>query len=561
MLGYLVLLKAKQLQVVTNGGQEIVQPLLNAFQDKDTEIANRASECAISFTNQEAIDYVCHLVIEQDHQVARQIAIKAQYAPREPNQRALFYFLSEQWDKYESLDYEYSLLQKVYELGDEKLRKRIADKARQAGRIEWIQIVAGGRKGQRLGEMTDAEWETTLNVLSSSQQWKEMWNLAQKATPIWSKQLLHKLKQVPWLPKLEQERMEFGRLKQLTEKCSENIPELGKLTSCQVTLTGGGNAGISFSPDGKILASYGGNMIQNPNYDGRVIKLWQMPPCQSLTTLGDHTHWVCGIIFSPDGKILASCSDDSTIKLWQMPDGQLLTTLTGHSDSVMKITFSPDSKLLASCSWDKTIRLWRIPHGETLATFPGPSNFGLITFSPDSKLLVRNGGGGKKTIELWQMPNGQLLATLIGHSDSVNGIIFSPDGKLLASCGSDGIIKLWQMPNGQLLATLIGHTPTAVNAITFSRDGKLLASCGSDGIIKVWSSDLPRLMHQPIGKLNQQDRKFIKSGLKDKKGSEEERYWLEFIQILMDLHQRFDVEVEDAPQLISTGEFDIEIEG
>ena len=58
------------------------------------------------------------------------------------------------------------MLQKVYELADEKLRKKIADKARQAGRVAWVQIVAGGRKGQRLGEMSNSEWETTLNVLS-----------------------------------------------------------------------------------------------------------------------------------------------------------------------------------------------------------------------------------------------------------------------------------------------------------------------------------------------------------------------------------------------------------
>ncbi len=47
----------------------------------------------------------------------------------------------------------------------------------------------------------------------------------------------------------------------------------------------------------------------------------------------------------------------------------------------------------------------------------------------------------------------------------------------------------------------------------------------------------------------------------DNKITEEERHWLEFMQALMDWHRRFDVEVEDAPQLVSTGEFDIEIEG
>jgi hypothetical protein len=413
-------LKIKQLQVVTRGSEEIVEPLLNAFRDHDSEIANRASEYVISLTNSEAIDYICHLAIKQGHQLAHQIAIKAQYAPREPNQRALFYFLTEQWDQYESLDYEHSLLQKVYELGGEKLRKQIADKARQAGRIEWVGVVAGGRKGQRLGAMSDTEWETTLNVLDSGKQWEEMWRLAQKAPAIWSKQLLQKLKQVAWLPQAEQERVGFERLKQLADNCLNKMPSMrsmGKLTHCQAILTG----------------------------HDRILK----------------------IIFSPDGKILASCSSDNTsnkIKLWQIPSGQPLITICAYR------------------SLDELINL----------------------------------------------------------------------GKLLTNF--DELNKLPQIPNGQPLDILTGYTG-AVYQISFSPDGKILA-CSSDKTIKLWSSAI----RIPVKQLCQQNRGLIKKTSQDREITKEERQWLKFIQALMDWYQRFDVEVENTPQLISTGEFDVEIE-
>jgi hypothetical protein len=97
--------------------------------------------------------------------------------------------------------------------------------------------------------------------------------------------------------------------------------------------------------------------------------------------------------------------------------------------------------------------------------------------------------------------------------------------------------------------------------LTFSPDGKLFASYSCDKTIRLWSSNLPRLIHLPIKKLNQQDRVFIEQALQNNKATEEERNWLEFMQALMNWHGRFDVEVEDAPQLVSTGEFDIEIEG
>jgi parallel beta-helix repeat protein len=79
-----------------------------------------------------------------------------------------------------------------------------------------------------------------------------------------------------------------------------------------------------------------------------------------ITTLSGHTGGVWSVAFSPDGRLLASGSDDNTIRLWDVATGSLVRTLTGHTDWVRSVAFSPDGRLLASGSDDNTIRLWDI---------------------------------------------------------------------------------------------------------------------------------------------------------------------------------------------------------
>ncbi|BAU65778.1 hypothetical protein STA3757_31690 [Stanieria sp. NIES-3757] len=178
-------------------------------------------------------DALCCLAIEQNHQLALEIALASQYAPREPSQRALFYFLTEQWDKYESLDFEHTYLQAAFEHGNEQLRQRITEQIRKAGRAELLKVLAGGNQKKRLGAMTDAEWETTLAVLNNDKQWEEMWRLAQQAPAIWSKKLLQQLTKIKWLPQEEQGQVEFEKLAQFAQKCLKKIPPIGGLVCCK----------------------------------------------------------------------------------------------------------------------------------------------------------------------------------------------------------------------------------------------------------------------------------------------------------------------------------------
>jgi tetratricopeptide (TPR) repeat protein len=138
-------------------------------------------------------------------------------------------------------------------------------------------------------------------------------------------------------------------LSQYQQKALPLIQE--KIRTLPVTLRGLGWEvfSVSFSPDGKFLAS---------GSDDRTVKVWKVGSWQEVATLRGHEDSVWSVTFSPDGKFLASGSRDTTVKVWKVGSWREVATLSGHEGFVRSVTFSPDGKFLASGSRDTTVKVW-----------------------------------------------------------------------------------------------------------------------------------------------------------------------------------------------------------
>jgi WD40 repeat protein len=233
---------------------------------------------------------------------------------------------------------------------------------------------------------------------------------------------------------------------------------------------------IGFSPDGKMLAS---------GSEDKTIRLWDVASGAELRALRGHSSYVRAVAFSPDGKTLASGGSDDPIRLWDVASGTELRALTGHSEAVSSVAFSPDGKTLASGGSNMVIRLWDVASGTELRTFKGHSHIvNSVVFTPDGKTLAS--GSSDKTIKLWDVASGAELSTLTGHSARVNSVAFAPNGKTLASGSTDKTIRLWDVASGAELRALT-DSPQGVESVAFSPDGKMLASGSEDKTIRLWN--------------------------------------------------------------------------
>ena len=234
---------------------------------------------------------------------------------------------------------------------------------------------------------------------------------------------------------------------------------------------------IAFSPDSTIIAS---------SSNDQTIKLWNINTGHCLQTSEKHHDWVSSVSFSPNGKILASASDDKTIKLWDVKTGQCLQILQGHEDGLNWIAFSPDSLTLCSASDDETIKLWDIKTGQCLKTLEGHTRWVYsIAFSLNGENLISGSQDG--TIKIWDTKTGQCLQSLENHS-VVYSIAVNCNGEI-ASGDQAQRVRIWDWTTGQCLKTLEDHT-SWVSSVVFSPDGKTLASASPDQTVKLWNCDL-----------------------------------------------------------------------
>jgi WD40 repeat protein len=252
---------------------------------------------------------------------------------------------------------------------------------------------------------------------------------------------------------------------------------------------------MAFSPDGHVLASasgFGAPIVLSDTRSGAQLR--------SLKA-GGMTVSVNALAWSPDGKRLASAhwgfnrnmmdpnaSNDFSfedisfsIKVWDANTGTELVSLPGHKNFITRLVFSADGRTIASGSFDNTVKLWDVASGRELPLTGHTGSITALAFTPDAKFLASGSDDGSTRI--WNTASGELLATMVSVNQGQDWLVVTPDGLFDGSPGGWNQI-LWRFSPavfdvvpveiffseyfypGLLTDILTGHKPTAPTDIS-----------------------------------------------------------------------------------------------
>ncbi|GAP10648.1 protein containing FOG: WD40 repeat [Bellilinea caldifistulae] len=527
-----------------------------------------------------AVDFLCRLAVYFDDPTARQICQQKNLSPSVPTEKALYYFLSNQWDQYETFDFTHQWLVEAYSSASPALRQKILSQARISGHVEWLSRLSDSRSAVVLWELTPADWERVVQAILLNPS-EPLWlRLLSRAPLFWSAYLLHhlsehainfehdpQLNQVAWLASVC-----FSKPLPVFRKAILQSPA-GSITSMAISPFGmeigfgSLDSSIQFlnltslewqspllspvSPTRLIIYDPQARYLVCAGGDHR-LRIFRRQDHALLKTLDGHKGQVRGMVFRSDGRIFYTAAFDGAIQSWHFPSGLAARPPVQIGNEIFSLLITPDNHLLLCATADRTCQIISVHGNHRIHSISGLEDAPLtmaINNRQKFAVAIRN-----HTIQQFSLSTFKPLTLPSPSSTPINQLVYHPTLPLLCGMGLDGKIQIRHEADLKPLLTIELHNQPA-SGLGFIPDGNTLISSSADGRVVIWDFQPLILFFQPIQsdlhdwlqKINQ----WINAGLQPATEP-----WLEFARQILQWRARFDIQIENA-EPIQIGDYDI----
>jgi len=245
---------------------------------------------------------------------------------------------------------------------------------------------------------------------------------------------------------------------------------------------------VAWSPDGKMVAACSEDFF---------VRVFDAKTGQLLQEI-EHHQGIDGLAWSHDGQFLASGEERSQDKngqqqafltLFKMPEGKVWKQ-ANFGETINEIDFSFDDQyVLAAGHWGK-LNVYTVPDLVLAKEFRGDPKVHFVTarFSPDLKLIAA--GDGQGNYYIWEFESGKLVTKFDRSGHKVEIVNWTPDGKYLATAGQDPFIRFFRtediLAGHRIYTALQVHAGDQAEYLDFNADGSMMVSAHQDGVIRLW---------------------------------------------------------------------------
>lgn len=376
-----------------------------------------------SFIAQRSI--IADFFLQYGDPISYQACMKYQLRPQDPDQHAVFFFLTEQWDLYNQSDFEYRKIRKTFIAADDVFKRRLILISRKTGHVAWLRDLDASVQFQTERKtLSLSQWFELIQSLQDSGKMQKLWELLPIVPFCFTPMLYQILESASFFPQNPEEINFFTRIGNMMNTLPQTIPVplvhryfSQKKNPIQLCI----------SPDSEHLAaSFLNDEIQIWNIRDRRIPPISLNSCSSFRAMS----------FSMDGSHLLTATRDNRIQIFQIPSGRMIKSIPSQKMPLIGLFVDRDNKRFYTVDQAGFGAIWGFPHGTLIREFNCQTS-DLLRVSFDSE--------NSRIIILRQ--NGKLTCFDPNKSQTVSSFMTAPDNFILGQNHQRGLVTCGSSSN------------------------------------------------------------------------------------------------------------------